>query len=134
MDRKLAAVIGAAARAARMAAGLTQAEVAERLGIATEVYGRLERGAMLPSVETLMRICTSLGVSPNELLGLGRGDEGQGAERPEARRDSPELRRLLRRVESLDRRKLRLLSLIAAEMGRQQKAARLKGAERPPTT
>ena len=131
MDRKLAAVIGAAARAARMKTGLTQAEVAELLGIATEVYGRLERGAMLPSVETLMRISASLGVPPNQLLGLG-GPEERGVERSEARRDSPELRRLLRRVEGLDRRKLRLLSLIAAEMGRQQaKAARLRGERSP---
>ncbi len=131
MNEQLANILGAAARAARTRAGLTQAEVAELLGLATEVYGRLERGAMLPSVETLVRISSSLGVPPNQLLGLG-GPEEKGAELPDARRDSPELRRLLRRVEGLDRRKLRLLSLIAAEMGRQQaKAARLRG-ERPP--
>jgi transcriptional regulator with XRE-family HTH domain len=118
MDRKLAAVIGAAARAARLYVGLTQAEVAERLEMATEVYGRLERGTMLPSVETLVRISKCLGVLPNQLLGLEAEEVGPGASPSALKRDTPEMRRLLRRLERLDLRKLRLLSLVAAEMGR----------------
>ncbi|HEY0092769.1 MAG TPA: helix-turn-helix transcriptional regulator, partial [Archangium sp.] len=47
LPRGLAATIGTAARAARVQANLTQEDVAERVGLATEVYGRLERGGML---------------------------------------------------------------------------------------
>ncbi|RKI43377.1 XRE family transcriptional regulator, partial [Corallococcus sp. AB049A] len=56
LERKLAVSVGAAARAARLKAGLTQADVADRVGIASEVYGRLERGKMMPSVPTLFRL------------------------------------------------------------------------------
>ena len=56
---KLARHLGKTARAARLLAKLTQADVAERVGIATEVYGRLERGAMLPSAPTLRKLCSA---------------------------------------------------------------------------
>jgi DNA-binding XRE family transcriptional regulator len=52
---KLAKHLGKAARTARMRVKLSQADVAERVGISTEVYGRLERGGMLPSVPTLLK-------------------------------------------------------------------------------
>ncbi|HEX8705831.1 MAG TPA: helix-turn-helix transcriptional regulator, partial [Myxococcaceae bacterium] len=44
MEKPLASTLGAVARAARMRAGLTQEDVAERIGMASEVYGRMERG------------------------------------------------------------------------------------------
>ncbi|WP_216623551.1 helix-turn-helix transcriptional regulator, partial [Corallococcus exercitus] len=70
MERKLAVSVGAAARAARLRAGLTQADVADRVGIASEVYGRLERGKMMPSVPTLFRLCLALQLSADASLGL----------------------------------------------------------------
>ncbi|HLL82141.1 MAG TPA: helix-turn-helix transcriptional regulator [Longimicrobium sp.] len=118
MDKKLAEAIGSAARAARQRARLTQADVAERLGIASEVYGRLERGLMLPSVVTLRKLCVALAVPADELLGLREPDGSFVAEPPPSYGDSPELRRLLRRVQQLDRRKLRLLTLLAAALSR----------------
>ncbi len=45
-----------------MALGLTQSEVAEGVPLASEVYGRLERGGMLPSVPILMRLAAVLSV------------------------------------------------------------------------
>ncbi|MFM2151728.1 MAG: hypothetical protein RL199_163 [Pseudomonadota bacterium] len=68
-DKELAKAIGRRARAARAALGLTQAEVAERVPLAAEVYGRLERGGMLPSVPTLMRLAAVLSVEPSALVG-----------------------------------------------------------------
>ncbi|WP_269149170.1 helix-turn-helix domain-containing protein [Corallococcus macrosporus] len=56
-------------RAARLRAGLPQTEVARLVAISRNAYSRLERGRMLPSLETLHRLCTALGASPNELLG-----------------------------------------------------------------
>lgn len=112
MDRKLAAVLGVTARAARERAGLTQADVAEQIGIAPEVYGRLERGTMLPSVPTLKRICATLRISADVLLGLDAmatppAAGWAGASEPR------ELRRLIRRASRLDRKRMRLLALLA---------------------
>lgn len=41
--------------AARTRAGLTQAEVAERMGTTQSVVARLESGAQMPSVNTLLK-------------------------------------------------------------------------------
>lgn len=121
MDRKLATTIGVTARGARIRAGLTQADLAERLEMATEVYGRLERGAMLPSVETLLKLSACLRISPNRLLGLEPEKKRAGRD---AERASPELERLVRRVERLDRQTLQLLSLIASEMAQPERKSR----------
>lgn len=47
---------------ARLAAGLTQADLAARLGTTQSAIARMESGSMLPSVETLCRLATVLGV------------------------------------------------------------------------
>jgi ribosome-binding protein aMBF1 (putative translation factor) len=41
--------------AARVRAGLTQAEVAKRMGTTQSVIARLESGAQMPSVNTLLK-------------------------------------------------------------------------------
>ncbi|RKH67493.1 helix-turn-helix domain-containing protein [Corallococcus llansteffanensis] len=70
MNQELAEIIGTAARAARDKMGLTQAEVAERIQLTPLVYSRLERGKMLPSVPSLVRLCAALHLSPEEALGF----------------------------------------------------------------
>jgi predicted transcriptional regulator len=45
--------------AARARAGLTQAEVAERMGTSQSVVARLESGAQMPSVKTLLKFATA---------------------------------------------------------------------------
>jgi transcriptional regulator with XRE-family HTH domain len=118
MDKKLAEAIGSAARAARQRARLTQADVAERLGIASEVYGRLERGLMLPSVVTLRKLCLVLAVPADLLLDLRESDGSWASEPPPTYGESAEVRRLIRRAQGLDRRKMRLLVLLAAALSR----------------
>ncbi|WP_224368666.1 helix-turn-helix transcriptional regulator [Hyalangium versicolor] len=116
MDKKLASTIGAAARAARMRLELTQADVAERIDVATEVYGRLERGGMLPSVQTLLKLCHELNVSSDELLGLtshGPSLRSTTVEVPTAPTERPEIRRLLRSLRQLDSSHIKLLGLVA---------------------
>ena len=78
MDKPLSSILGAAVRTARVRAGLTQEDVAERIGMASEVYGRMERGQMLPRVENLRRLCLVLNVPPHELLGLESMAPGKG--------------------------------------------------------
>ncbi|MHB8877531.1 MAG: helix-turn-helix transcriptional regulator [Myxococcaceae bacterium] len=120
MDKRMAAALGAAARAARVRAALTQADVAERIGISTEVYGRLERGTVLPSVGTLRKLCRTLGVSADPLLGLdgGLAPVPLASEPAAPYPDPPDLRRLMRRLRKLDRKQLRLISLLAAQLAR----------------
>lgn len=115
MSKSLAASFARELKAARRARGWTQAELAERVGIATEVCGRLERGATLPRARTLVRLAETLSVSTDQLLGRTSGRVGEEG-RPLAARESdaeyagsPELRRLLRRLEGESPRTLRLL-------------------------
>ena len=50
--------------AARVRAGLTQAELAELMGTTQSVVARLESGARLPSVKTLLRFAKATGARP----------------------------------------------------------------------
>lgn len=109
MNKELASNIGIAVRTAREAFGLTQAEVAERVGIATEVYGRLERGHMLPSIQTFHKLCTVLRCSGDELLGLSATARSTDVMIV----DQPEVRKLLSTLRKLEPEQLRLLEQVA---------------------
>jgi transcriptional regulator with XRE-family HTH domain len=117
MERRLATTVGGASRLARMRAGLTQADVAGSIGVATEVYGRMERGKMLPSVPTLLRLCVVLRSGPDELMGMaprGSGRESPwDSEVPSGLDDTPEMRRVLRSLRRLNRPQLKLMYLVA---------------------
>ena len=52
----------------RKSAGLTQADVAEKAGISDRTYADIERGTVNMRVETLLRICNVLKITPNEIL------------------------------------------------------------------
>jgi transcriptional regulator with XRE-family HTH domain len=128
MDKPLSSILGAAVRTARVRAGLTQEDVAERIGMASEVYGRMERGQMLPRVENLRRLCLVLNVPPHELLGLesmglGRAELTweEGKPRPD---DTADMRRLLRRLRRLNETQVKLLSLIAGAMMNRGRASK----------
>lgn len=90
---QLRRAIGRAAREARTQLHLTQAEVADALGMAPEVYGRIERGEFMPSVITLVNVATVLRVTPDQLLGWS---ERQGLPR------TPEHERILSLLERAD--------------------------------
>lgn len=125
MDKDLAESIGAAARAARNALKLTQEDAAERIGISAEFYARIERGNALPSVPTLARISTVLGVSADTLLGRAAVREAQQSVQQQPSRwsatspaDAPEIRRLARRLRKATPATLRLVSLLIKELER----------------
>ena len=48
--------------------GMTQAEVAEAAGLSDRTYADIERGSANMRMETLLRICTVLQITPNEIL------------------------------------------------------------------
>lgn len=60
--------VGEALRAARRRVGFTQAGLALRSGLATEVYARIEQGRESPRIGTLLRICLALGIAAEALL------------------------------------------------------------------
>ncbi len=103
VERPLSMSLGAAVLAARLRAALTQAEVARRVGVLPEVYGRIERGEMFPSVLTLRRLCLTLEIPSDELLGL---------EVPE----SLDMDRLVSAARGLKSSQLRLLHRLAESL------------------
>ncbi len=120
--KSLAATFAEELRAARRALGWTQAELAEHVGIAVEVCGRLERGRTLPRADTLVRLAAALRVTTDELLGISKG--GQPTDRtagePQAPYgDPPELRRLVRRLRSQPRLTLRHLDAFLSSLRRE---------------
>ena len=65
-----------ALRKARAQKRFTQAELAERAGIATEAYGRIERGLVLPRADTLLQLAMALDVSCDALLRAAKRGDG----------------------------------------------------------
>jgi transcriptional regulator with XRE-family HTH domain len=72
--------------------GLTQAEVALRIGVAQPVVSDYERGELRLHGELIVKLTHILGVSAEELLGL---------EKPKS--NGPLNRRLLRRIQEIER-------------------------------
>ncbi len=60
--------LGTRVRAMRRHMGLTQEELAERIGISASFLGHIERGTRVASLETLVSLCNVLQVSPMYLL------------------------------------------------------------------
>lgn len=119
--QRLARSLGDTAREARRREGLTQADVAERIGVATEVYGRLERGLLMPSVPTLRRLCVALRLAADTLLALGPTAPPAWVETaPPPEQEGPQLRRLLRHLRKLNPEQLRALNNVAATLRRQE--------------
>ena len=94
MSKDLQRTLGAAARDARKALGLTQQQVSERLGVNVEFYGRIERGQAWPSVRVFARMVSVLGISGDTLLGINLTHAPKPA--PVTRADDlPEIRELM---------------------------------------
>ncbi len=60
--------IGGRLLAIRKKMGLTQAEVAEAAGVSDRTYADIERGSVNMRVETILRICEALHITPDEIL------------------------------------------------------------------
>lgn len=60
--------IGENIKNARKAAGVSQKELAERLGVYQKDISRWENGERTPSLEVFARICKELNASADEIL------------------------------------------------------------------
>jgi len=99
MSSALMRSIGRAARQARRARKLTQEDVADRVGVSTQFYGRIERGNALPSVTTLRRMLEVLDLRADALLGVSMSEAASSdddATQAQHEADNPHLRRLMR--------------------------------------
>lgn len=86
--------------------------------LVTEVYGRIERGGMVPSTPTLVRICQALRISADELLGLTGGPNGQA--RPATTdTERPELRPVIRALRDLEPAQVKLMGQVASALKKQ---------------
>lgn len=54
--------------ALRKRMGMTQSEVAESAGLSMRTYADIERGSVNMRVETVLRICEALHITPDEIL------------------------------------------------------------------
>ena len=92
MDKELLGIIGENVKKYREKANLTQAELAEKVGIGTASVSRIERGEKRMKMETLRAFADALDIS----VGLrGRRHEGTAGEedlRELARRLLPDFR------------------------------------------
>lgn len=66
--------IGNKLLALRKKNGLTQAEVAEGAGISDRTYADIERSDAIMRIDTLLKICKVLKVTPNDIL-IEQADE-----------------------------------------------------------
>lgn len=60
--------MGGIIRLRRMARGMTQAQLAQAVGIQASFMGHIERGGRKPSLETIYKICEVLNMSMDRLF------------------------------------------------------------------
>lgn len=130
MDASLKKYVGRIARTARLRLGLTQAQVAQRAELAHAVYGRVERGGMMLSLPSLLRLCRVLDLDANTLLGFTAPTPPPWFSSPRPTEERPAVRQLLRTASRLQRRQLAALRSVAhamlAEAGNKATHAELK--------
>lgn len=76
MSRKFHEIL----KEARQNAGLTQAQLAERIGVAKSTYCNWEQGAREPNVLKLKAIAKALGVTTDYLVGMEENNRLQNAQ------------------------------------------------------
>ena len=64
--------LGAKLKRARMRTGMKQQEVANILGVTSQAVSSYEAAGSNPNAETLAKLCSIYGESPEYLLGLSR--------------------------------------------------------------
>ena len=114
---KLGAVIGAGLRRIRETLGLTQKQVAARVGLSAEYYARLERGYALPSVLAFHRIVTRLPVDAAELL--GSRDE-QGSVRLAVKKEDAAIVGIVDQLRDAPKERVKLFKMLVDELEERQ--------------
>ena len=91
---------------------LTQAQLAERLGVSNETISKRETGKCMPDYAVVKSLCEELKVSVSELM------DGEEAEDKSVRvYDDEQILDLLRRTQELEKQKVMLTGVILIVMG-----------------
>lgn len=69
-DKKSIQALASKLKAIRLKKGMKQTDVAEKAGIDSNYYSRVERGEAIPTVITLKKILSALKVKSSEILGF----------------------------------------------------------------
>jgi transcriptional regulator with XRE-family HTH domain len=113
-DRSYYRALGQRVAEARKAAGLTQTQLAEQLGIAQQTLAHYEMGRLRIAVALLPPLAKALGVTVEELM----GEEV----RPAKRGPAPKLQQQIERIQQLPRAQQRfvmqMLDTVLAQQGR----------------
>lgn len=88
--------MGKRIRKQRQLIGLTQQELAERIGVSTSFVGHVERGTRKASLETLVALSNALGVGVDYLLAVSL-QSSPGEENPSGAMD-PNRRLVIREI------------------------------------
>ena len=75
MDIKRA--LGKRIKIVRQRNGLTQDQLAERVGLSPKYISGIERGVENPTMDILLRVATMLGVEPYDLFLFGESEESE---------------------------------------------------------
>jgi len=94
--------VGDLVRHHRKLAGLTQAQLAERIGRQTGTVTRIETGEAAPSFETLSSLAEALGVHVRDFFGVGEHAIAEGRSDP--------LVAIVAKVSSLDEEELKAVN------------------------
>ena len=95
----------------RKKAGLTQSELAEKAGLADRTFADIERGSSNMRVETLLKICDALRISPNDILYELSDEEKEGQEtiytllETQEKEDQLQLTRILKEILALQKKR-----------------------------
>ena len=87
-------------KAARVLLGLTQLQLAEKLGVTQPLISRYEKGDRRMYDDLIMEMAKSLGVTPNDLLGVAPSKPIA----PDVQSISRRMIKYLKKVEALPRR------------------------------
>ena len=96
-------------RARARVLGITDTEVARRLGLAQSRYANYVNGNREPDLATFARICRVLATIPDEIMGFVQHGEGED-------NAAPERRRAFAAIGAMDRSSLRIAAVLLEAM------------------
>jgi len=103
--------LGAKVKTLRENLGLTQAALAQKAGISAALVGQIENGRVRPSLKTIEKMASALGISPCYLIVDPNLEDMLAAMGPELREllQDPQVQAVLRQICNLNRKELRFV-------------------------
>lgn len=96
----------------RKEANLTQAQLAERLGISSKSISKWERGKCMPDYSVVNELCTELDITVSELL------DGEENEKENLRMyDNDQILEMLARIQRLEQQRVTIIAIALIVMG-----------------